>query len=330
MAPMAAIALAVATWAPASPALAQTFSDAALENLHLAQRHDELRRVAGTRLAAKADDEQAVLGLAVAALRANDAAPRKAAIAAAEACVERAPKAAACHWALGTVLGVQAMSEGMMAAGRSLGRVREALVAAHELAPAWWPARSSLVEFYVVAPGMMGGSLSKAEVLARTAPTADGRKALEARMAIQREQPDAALAVFAALKPGSDAALDEDVRNWGRAAAFNLVNAGQPAKAQAWFEAQMRERPNDALPPYGLARVLAETGKPAEALPLYERASKGRDAAELPIAYRMGLAQQMLGQTDAAKSSYRRFVDAGKGQKRNLDDARKRLTELGG
>jgi tetratricopeptide (TPR) repeat protein len=316
---------------PAAPlAQAQTLSEPALEALYLADRTEELRRAVQPRVAARADDEQAVLGLALVALGGDDAAARKAAIAAAEACIEKAARSAACQWSLGTVAGIQAMSEGMMAAARSLGRVRDALVEAHRLAPAWWPARSSLAQFYLMAPGMLGGSAAKAEALGTSAPTPEGQKALAARMAIHREQNEAALAALAAHRPGADAALDADVRGWGRQAAFALVNGGQPAKARAWFEQQLRERPGDALPAFGLARVLAETGQPQEALALYERAARGRGAAELPIAYRVGIAQQQAGQPEAAKASFRSYLAAGKGSKRTLDDARKRLDELGG
>jgi tetratricopeptide (TPR) repeat protein len=328
---LAVLATAAALTAAASfEARAQTFSEPALEALLRADRDDELRRIVAPRVAARADDEQAVLGLAVLALGAPDAAPRKAAIAAAEACVERNPKSAACQWSLGTTLGVQSMNDGMMAAARSFGRVRDALAEAHALAPNWWPARSALVEMYLEAPGFMGGSASKAEAMAKAAPTAEQQKALAARVAIQADRHEQALAMLAAHKPGADAALDDDVRGWGRRAAFALVNAGQPAKARAWFEQQMRERPADALPPYGLARVLTESGQPAEALALFERASKAKGADELPIAYRWGIALQAAGKADAAKAQFRQFVAAGKGPKRNLDDAKKRLGELGG
>lgn len=327
---LAAAVAAASAVSTLSAVQAQTLSEPALEALYLADRTEDLRRAVQPRVAARADDEQAVLGLALVALAGDDAAARRAAVAAAEACIEKAPKSAACHWSLGAVAGIQAMSEGMMAAARSLGRVRDALVEAQRLAPAWWPARSSLAQFYLMAPGMMGGSAAKAEALGTSAPTPEGRQALAARMAIHREQNEAALATLAAHRPGGDSALDADVRGWGRQAAFTLVNGGQPAKARAWFEQQLRERPGDALPAFGLARVLAETGQPQEALALYERAAKGRGAADLPIAYRVGIAQQLAGQADAAKASFRSFIAAGKGSKRTLDDARKRLDELGG
>ena len=135
---------------------AQMFKDSALERLHLAGKSAELQRLATQRLAAQADDVQAVLALAVTALAGSDAGARQAALARAEGCVQRLPQAAPCHYALGTVLGVQAMSEGMLKAARSAGTIRTALAQAQTLAPTWDPACSALVEFYLMAPGMMG------------------------------------------------------------------------------------------------------------------------------------------------------------------------------
>ena len=48
------------------------------------------------------------------------------------------------------------------------------------------------------------------------------------------------------------------------------------------------------------------------------------------MAYRIGIAQQQLRRNDAAKASFTRFIAAGKGQKSSLEDARKRLEQLGG
>ena len=69
---------------------------------------------------------------------------------------------------------------------------------------------------------------------------------------------------------------------------------------------------------------------PAEALRLYESALALKGASDWPIGYRQGIALQQLGRHDEAKAVLSRFVAAGKGQKASLDDARKRLAQLGG
>ena len=314
----------------ATPLAAQTLKDPALEALYVADRSEDLQRLATQRLAAQPDDAQAVLALALVALERDDSAVRRQALARAEACAEKQPRAAACQYAHGVLLGVQAMSEGMMKAARSAGTVQAALAAAHEIDPAWYPGRSALMEFYLVAPGMLGGSTTKAAELARSAPRPEQANALQGRIAMHDRRFDAAIAAFMALPTTLEPALAADVRGWGLQAGLGLVAGGQAAKAQPYFERQMRDHPGHGAGTYGLARVKGEQGDWAEALRLYEVAAGLKGAAEWPVAYRIGIAQQQLKRNDAAKASFTRFIAAGKGQKSSLEDARKRLEQLGG
>ena len=322
--------LGLALLAAAGPVAAQTLKEPALEALYVADKGDELQRAALQRLAAAADDGQAVLALALAALQRDEVATRVPALARAQACAEKQPRSAPCQYAYGVLLGVQAMSEGLMKAARSAGVVREALTAAHDLEPNWYPARSALLEFHLVAPGFMGGSAAKAAELARTAARTEQAQALQARVAMQDKRFEAAVASFAALPAALDHALAADVRGWSEQAGLGLVNAGQPAKALALFERLARENPGESAGAYGLARVKGEMGEWAEALRLYEKAAGLKGASEKPMAYRIGIAHQQLGNTEQAKASLNRFVAAGKGQKLALEDARKRLAQLGG
>ena len=314
----------------ATPLAAQTLKDPALEALYLADRSEDLQRLATQRLAAQPDDAQAVLALALVALERDDAAARRQALARAEACAEKQPRAAACHYAHGVLLGIQAMSDGMMKAARSASTVQAALSAAHEIDPAWYPGRSALMEFYLAAPGMLGGSTTKAAELARSAPRPEQANALQGRIAMQDKRFDAAIAAFMALPTTLEPALAADVSGWGLQAGLGLVASGQAAKAQPYFERQIRDHPGHGAGPYGLARLKGEQGDWAEALRLYEVAAGLKGASEWPVAYRIGIAQQQLKRNDAAKASFTRFIAAGKGQKSSLEDARKRLEQLGG
>lgn len=323
------VVVAITCWA--SPAAwAQTLKDPVLEALYVADKTDELKRAANQRLAAQPEDAQAVLALSLAALENNDNTQRAQALARAQACAERTPTAAACQYAYGVLLGIQAMSEGLMKAARSAGTVREALTAAHEADPAWYVARSALAEFYLAAPGFMGGSTTKAAELARTAPKREQSQALQARVAMVDKKFEAAAAGFLALPATLEHALAADVRGWASQTGLGMVNAGQAARAEPLFQRLIRERPQEAAGAYGLARVRGELGDWTEALRLFEHARNLKGAADLPLAYRMGIAQQQLGRMDAAKASYATFIEAGKGQKASLEDARKRLAQLGG
>lgn len=319
----------------AGMAQAQLFKEPALEVLLATSRYAELDKTAAARVAARPDDAQAVLALAILSMRGSgtataDASRRQAAIAQAEVCVQRQPEAAACHYALGVVLGVQAMSEGMLKAAGSAGRVKEALVQAVALDGQWYPARSALTEFYLLAPGVMGGSTSKARELARGAANAEQARALDARLLVDAEKFDAALQALAQVRPGSDRVLADDVAGWTFTAGMGLVNEGQPERARAAFERQVRERPDDPIGVWGMARVQAEGGAHAEALKLYARIAPLEGAEVFPLDYRIGISLQALGQKEAARAAFSRFVGAGKGPKKSLDDARVRLDKLAG
>jgi tetratricopeptide (TPR) repeat protein len=227
-------------------------------------------------------------------------------------------------------MGVQAMSEGMFKMARSLGTVKDALTQAHTLEPEWYAARSALIEFYLEAPGMMGGSASKAAELARGAPKPGQVKALEARVALQEKKFDVALQGLQSLPAGTEAAVLSDARGWAVQAGMGLVNSGQAAKAQPYLERLTREQADTAGPFYGLARARGEQGAHEDALKLYEQAQKLKGAAQWPLLYRIGMSLQQLGRKDEAKASFRKYVAVGKGPASLLSDAKKRLEELGG
>lgn len=308
---------------------AQMFKDTALQTLYQADKPDALRRAAAARLAQQPDDAQAVLGVAVAALDGGDRAQRTHALQVAQGCAEKLPRSAPCQFALGALLGTTAMEEGLLAAARSLGPVKAALSAAHEAEPVWWPARSALVQFHLEVPGLMGGSRAKAEEMARSAPTPEQQAVLQARLALSDKRFEAALRPLLTLPAMLDSSLLEDMVAWGSQAALGLVNAKEPAKAQPWFEKVVREHPGLATGPYGLARVRGEMGDWLEAARLLEQAQTLKGATNWPVLYRLGIAQQQLGRNEAAKAALQAFVAAGKGQKASLEDARKRLAQLG-
>lgn len=289
----------------------------------------DLERLARERLAAQPGDAQAVLALALVAVDGNAEPARQDVISRAETCTRQQPQAAACHYALGVVLGVQSMAEGMLKAARSAGTVKAALTQAQTLDPGWYPARSALVEFYLLAPGLMGGSTARAQELARSAPNPEQARVLQARVDLQEGRAAAVLQTMSTALQTSDPEVAGDAAQWGFAAATRLINDGQAAQAQPFLERLTRERPASANGPYGLARVQAAAGAHAEALRLYDQAAKAADVSWLPLDYRRGIALQELGRLDEARAAYTRFVSAGKGQKASLEDARKRLQALG-
>lgn len=314
----------------AGPVQAQFFQDPALQALLAAEKFAELDSLASQRTAARVDDAQAVLALALAAMSERGGpARREAAIRQAEGCVKQAPQAAECHYALGLVLGAHAMSQGMAKIAGSIGTVKSALLESLKLAPQWYPARSAVVEFYLLAPGLLGGSQAKALETAKGAARPEQVRALEARVALADERFDAAITALSALPTGADDALADDVQQWLATAGFGLLGKGQAAQARPVFERLLRQRPDQAVGAYGLGRVLFEHGELAEAVKRLEQSRPLKGAGMLPIDYRLGIALQAQGQAEAAKAALARFVAAGRGSNKSLDDARKRLAQLG-
>jgi tetratricopeptide (TPR) repeat protein len=328
--PARATLMALALAAGTGTALAQPFRDPAFNALYAADKLDEMDQLARQRLAQRSDDDQAVLAGALVAMTSGDAKQRETAIRQAEACLRALPAAAPCHYALGSVLGVHAMSQGMLKIVANVSRVKHALEKAVELAPQWYIGRGALVEFYALAPSVVGGSAAKAREVARAAPVPDHARVLEASLSIKEDRFEQALALLAEVKRGQDAALDADLRQWWLAAGAGLIGDGKHAPARAAFERLAREQPDYAAGLYGLGRLAYETGALAESIKLYEQAAPLKGADRLPLDYRAGIAQQALGLKDAARASFTRFVAGGRGAKRSLEDARKRLVELGG
>lgn len=328
---MRAFVFALASLLAAAPAAqAQMFQDTALQSLYEQPGSStELQRTARARLAANPGDTQAVLALGLSSLNSGQPAPRQAAIEAAERCTRDQPQVAACHYVLGVVLGTQAMSEGILKAASSAGRVKDALDRALQLAPQWYPARSALQEFYLLAPGFMGGSTAKAQELARAAATPEQVRALQARAELQAGRMPEVLQALAPLLGSADPSVAEDAADWGFQASIQLINDGKAAQAEAFLQRLARERPASAAGPFGLARVRVAAGQHEQALVLYDRAALAPNAQGYPVDYRRGISLQALGRNDEARAAYTRFLESPRGPKRAKDDARKRLQELG-
>jgi len=324
---LAGLALAIIATAPAT---AQVFKDPALNALYEAERFSDLDQLAQKRAATRADDAQAVLGIAFAAMIGNDGGKREAAIRRAEACLQAAPLAAPCHYALGSVLGIHALHKGMLKALGSVGRVKDALSKAVELEPAWYTARSALVQLYLSLPGMAGGGATRATEVARGAPRPEQARLLEARVAIKQDRFDAALTLLDEVKPGADSAVADDLQQLRVGAGIGLLGEGKRQQARQVFERLMQEHPTQAAGPYGLARVETEAGAYAEAVALLQRADRLKGADRLAIDYRLGIAEQQQGHTDAARAALQRYLAQGLGSRNSMDDAKKRLAQLGG
>lgn len=329
-APLRTLTLALLCALPLLPATAQSLRDPAWENLLENDHHAELEAQARQRLKAEPGDPQATLALGFALLADAQPAQVDAAVPLAEACIARHPDAGECHYVLGTLLGAQALRAGMFKAMSLAGRIRESFEKAVALQPEAFNNRVGLMQFYMAAPGIAGGGIDKARELARSteAKQPEQARCLRAMVAISEEKYDEAEKLLWAVQPGNDNALRSSVyANLGQIAVQRLSNK-QAAQAQSLFERLVQADPSRAFAVYGLGRVKTESGAPQEALRLFAQARTLRGQLSLPIDYREALAWLQLGDLAKAKALLQKFVSAGRGHPKNLEDAKERLGKL--
>lgn len=323
-------ALSVSVLMPWQPAAAQTVKDAPLAALLDAGRYREAGAAATARIAARPDDMDGYAALTLAALNGDDSARREAALKQLEACLSRLPQAAMCHYGVGSVLGAQALSQGMLKALSSAGRVRDSLARSVELDPLLYAARNALVQFYLVVPGIAGGSASKAREVAGAASARqpEHAKLLLALVDISQKKHEQAELGLAAVRAGDDKELAADVAEVWAQLGFTYLNDRKDTKARAVFERMVLDRPSSPRGHYGLGRVFTDTGQFEQAIAAFERAAVLDRTAGLPIDYRAALAYLAKGDREKARVLFTRFVAAGKGSPKNIDDAKKRLAQM--
>lgn len=312
--------------------LAQAASPSAASNETLAdllkkRELGQVDRLARDRLRDNPADEGAYNFVAVAALS-GDPTMREDAIPVLKNCLEKLPRSSRCHHRLGQLYGAAAMSGGMMAAMRYGSQIKDLFHQAVELDPANFEARRDLTQFYLQAPGIVGGSLSKAREQAAAATRLNARQGLliELDICIHEKDWDRGEKLLPDLLQGDDA-----TRNAARSATANLgfalINAQQFARAQKLFERSTAQVPDAALFHFGLGRALLESRQVDASISALER-SVQLDAA-LGATYRLGIAYQTKGDKARAIANLERFLDikpprTGKA----AEDARVRLEQL--
>ncbi len=329
--------VAVLLWAVAAmPTQAALLQEPQWQAWHEAGQHAPLERAASARLAqdaAPAEQADALVALALVAL--DDPAPAQVeqGLVHAQRCVDLQPQRAACHYALGSLLATQALQGGMVKAAGLAGPIRQSLSRAVELDPLLYEARSTLQQFYLAAPGFIGGSVAKARELALTAQARQPEHAhlLRAQLAAHDKRWAEVESELSACKPGNHKALRDDLVEAWYHYGFHYLDDKRFAAARAVFERLLREHPGHALGAYGLGRLALDEAAYDQALARFEQARSLQGAAVLPIDHRLGQAWQAKGDKAQARLAYQRFIDqarAGRTSPRNLEDARKRLAEL--
>jgi len=158
-----------------------------------------------------------------------------------------ANNAQAFYW-LGNAYGSRIGEVGMLSKMTMAPKLRDAFEQAVKLDPALVDARSSLMEFYLQAPGAIGGGIDKARAQATAIARYDRVRGLMAqgRIAMHEKKPREALKAYEqahALKP-DDAQLKlalvvgyQEAKRWKEAYAMaSKWSVDQPKTARAWYQ----------------------------------------------------------------------------------------------
>ena len=168
-----------------------------------------------------------------------------------------AKNAQAFYW-LGNAYGNRIGEVGMLSKMSLAPKLRDAFEQSVKLDPALIDARSALIEFYLLAPGAIGGGIDKARAQATAIARYDRARGhmAQGRIAMHEKKPAEALKAYEqaqALKP-DDAQLKlalvmgyQEAKRWKDAYAMaSKWTVDQPKKARAWYQ---------------IGRIAAESGQ---------------------------------------------------------------------
>lgn len=228
----------------------------------------------------------------------------------AEEVVEIAPDDASTHYWLGNAYGSRIGQVGLLSQAMMAPKLRGAFERAVELDPQQHEARVALVEFYLQAPAIAGGSVEAARAQSAELARRDPPRGHYARGRIaqhEKKPGDAATAYAAAY-----AARPEN-RNYRMAAGVAFQEAGQWDRAFEWFEAWVGEDPAAGGAWYQIGRASALSGQRLEqgiaALTKYLTLPRAPDQPEAKHAlYRLGQVQARAGDPAAARASWQRAL----------------------
>ncbi len=154
-------------------------------------------------------------------------------------------------------LGDAVREAGLLGRATLAGRMREALRAAVALDPDQHDARLMLVEYYLQAPAIVGGSESAARREAAELARRDAARGHYARARLLEHEGRSAEALDAYLAAHAGAPGDESLR---MAAGVALQSAGRWAEARALFRAWVHEDPQARAAWYQLGRIDVVSG----------------------------------------------------------------------
>ena len=305
--------------------VAAQVDDADLKSLALSRQYEALEKLARQRLARDPDDENSLWYLAEQS--SDDPDIRATLLPSARHCAKHRPQAARCESALGLLIGAEIEADGGFSALLRIGEVRVHFERAVALAPEDYAMRRDLQGFYIEVPGFMGGSHRKAAEQADAVARVDAQRGhlMKAELAIGDKSFDAAERELLEVRPYDDLSLERDEEAVQVDLGSAFLDAGLPARAQAWFERLVAHDSTSADAFAGLGRALLATSQPTAAAQAFENAVKLNP--RLHIQHLLASAYEAAGQHGQAIDAYRLVLGA-PAEHAYADHARERLAAL--
>ena len=296
-----------------------------------AKKYPEAERAAAAKLAKEPANAEAMIGRVDAVMAAGAESRIEEAIRYSRQCVGAHPALSGCHLALGKSLGWKAMNGGVMSAISYAGEMRDAFKKAVELDPRNLDARFTLLQFYMMAPGIMGGGTGKAETLATqsAAVNPDAGKLMGAILDLAADRVAKAEAAAMALRPGASDELNERQEGLFSSIGNKYLSEKKFADAERVLRESYKRFPEGELAPFLLVRVQQEQGKHREAVAGYEQLLTKHPRAR--VHYRMAQSLQALGEKARAASAFEKALALRSGLSgKQISDAESQISALKG
>jgi len=229
------------------------------------------------------------------------------------------------HW-LGTAFGLKALRANVLKQALLAKKVQREFEEAVRLDPANLDARYDLEEFYLLAPGIMGGSMEKAEDQAREIRSRDAMNGFRAWGRIYSQKKETARAEAEFRRAIEEFPKEADPYYW---LASHFQRQNQTGRAMDVLESLVKTNPDAAGAYYGIARLALASGerldRAEECLKIYLTRQPGKDdPAPAWAHFRLGGIYEKKGNRAGARTEYQTALDLEPG----LADAREALKKL--
>lgn len=228
------------------------------------------------------------------------------------------------HLLRGQILGQQAMNANMLSQGLLAPRIKNAFLKASELDPSNIEARQALYNYYVMAPGIMGGSEEKALVQANAVLTLD---AFRGHLMLANFHARVKKDTMEAERQLKKAIASEPERGSGyKQLGYLYMNMRRYVDAYAQMQRYIEVEPKNADAYDSYADVLKSEKKYDQAIEKYHFALSV-DKTFSPSIYSLGECYELKGERQKAKVTFQWFLTVDP-HGRRAESAQKKIKEL--